>query len=290
MNQENALSFQNVSVKYLSGDTPALEQLSFSVAPGEFVGFMGSNGAGKSTTAQGIVGIIPHHVDAEVSGEINVLGLDTQKVSVAELIEKGAGIVFQEPDMQLTSINVELEVAFALENRGIEVEEMRSRIAQALKQVRLTGYEKRAPDQMSGGQKQALCIAAALALRPKLLVLDEPTSQLDPIGSNLVFEVMKSLNEEYGIAMLVMEHKAELLAKYCSRIIVVDHGKKVLEGTPSEVFSSVTMLKELGVPVPQVSELVESLGWIDRFKKEEFPVSEQQMFSYLQKVMGGGAE
>ena len=124
--------------------------------------------------------------------------------------------------MQLISISVEMEVAFAMENHQFPREEMRKRIDKALKLVRLNGFEKRAPDQLSGGQKQAVCIAVALTLEPLLIILDEPTSQLDPIGAEIVFEALAEINRNENIAILIMEHKAELLAKYSDQIIVLD--------------------------------------------------------------------
>lgn len=284
-----ALRFSDVTVTYENSDEPALKNLSFEVKPGEFVGLMGANGAGKSTIAFCALGIIPHHLDAAIEGNIEVLGLNTKTTSICTITEQGVGIVFQEPDLQLISINAELEVAFALENRGIELEEMQKRVAHALEQVRLTGFEKRPPDQLSGGQKQALCIAAALALRPRLLVLDEPTSQLDPIGSNMVFEMMKRLNQEYGIAMLVMEHKADLLAEYSDRIIVIDQGRKVLDGTPPAVFSHVADLKQQGIPVPQVADLINTMDWGSQFNPSNFPATEGVICDYLSRRLERGA-
>ncbi|MCL4459627.1 MAG: ATP-binding cassette domain-containing protein [Chloroflexi bacterium] len=287
--EQIALEVRNLSVTYQGNTTStlALDDVSFTVRQGEFVGVMGSNGAGKSTLALSTVGIIPHHTDARLTGDILVFGLNTKEASVADIIGRGVGILFQQPDLQLISINVELEVAFPLENRGVPREEIRRRISQALKTVRLEGYEKHTPDQLSGGQKQAVCIATALALEPKLIVLDEPTSQLDPIGSDMVFQALKSINEEEGITILIMEHKADLLAQYAHRLIILDQGKKIMEGTPAEVFRYVDDLKERGIPTPQVAELATILGreWQREFSP--FPIDEQTMCQHLASIIGG---
>ena len=252
---EPVLNITDLNITYARATRPAIANLTMSVGEGEFVAVMGANGAGKTTLALTVVGIIPGFIPVEMDGEVKVLGMDTTKVQVEDIAVGGAGIVFQQPDTQLISVNVELEVAFAMENRQFAREEMRRRIDEALKLVRLTGYEKHAPYQLSGGQKQAVCIATVLTMEPRLIVLDEPTSQLDPIGSDIVFNALRDINRKQNIAILIMEHKAELLARYADRIIVLDEGQKIYEGTPEEVFENAEDLVRRGVPVPQVSEL-----------------------------------
>jgi energy-coupling factor transporter ATP-binding protein EcfA2 len=256
---EPVLSIEGLSITYPKAAKPAIDNLTMHVDAGEFVGVMGANGAGKSTLSLACVGIIPGFTAVEMEGSVDVLEMDTGRVRVEDIAAGGAGIVFQQPDTQLISINVELEVAFAMENRQFPREEMRRRIDEALRLVRLTGYEKHAPDLLSGGQKQSVCIATVLTMDPRLIVLDEPTSQLDPIGSDIVFDALRQLNKEQNIAILIMEHKAELLARYADRIIVLDEGKKVYDGVPEEVFANTEDLLSRGVPVPQVSELAMKL-------------------------------
>ena len=283
------LRIQDLNVTYARSDVPALSELNLTVNEGEFVAVMGANGAGKSTLSLASVGIIPAYHPVTMSGRVEVLEADTREISVEEIAKRGAGIIFQQPDMQLVSVNVELEVAFAMENHQFEREEMRKRITRALAAVRLSGFEKRPPEQLSGGQKQSVCIAVALALEPRLIVLDEPTSQLDPIGSEMVFSALRDINQEHNIAILIMEHKAELLARYADRIIVLDEGKQVYEGTPVDVFSHAEDLIQRGVPVPQVSELAARMQRELNIPIDAFPVDEHKMASRCIQLLNGSA-
>jgi energy-coupling factor transport system ATP-binding protein len=271
------LSIEDLSVTYARASRPALSHVTLQVGEGEFVGVMGANGAGKSTLALASVGIVPEFYDVSMSGAVTVLGAGTRQVAVEGIALRGAGIVFQQPDMQLISVNVELEVAFAMENHRFPREVIKARITKALRVVRLAGFEHRAPEQLSGGQKQSVCIAVALALEPRLIVLDEPTSQLDPIGSQMVFEALRDINREHNIAILIMEHKAELLARYVDRIAVLDEGQVIYEATPSKVFSHADDLSARGVPVPQVSQLAVRLQRELGVEFDPFPVDDETM-------------
>ena len=250
---------------------------------------MGANGAGKTTLSLASVGIIPEYNAVTMSGRVQVLDADTRETSVEEIATRGAGIIFQQPDMQLVSVNVELEVAFAMENHQFAREEMRKRITRALATVRLSGFENRPPEQLSGGQKQSVCIAVALALEPQLIVLDEPTSQLDPIGSEMVFRALRDINQQHNIAILIMEHKAELLARYADRILVLDHGELVYDDTPQQVFRHADDLIRRGVPVPQVSELAARMQRELNIPINTFPVDEHAMASQCIELLNGQA-
>lgn len=278
------LIIDDLSVTYgQRADGPkALDHISLEVGEGEFVGIMGANGAGKTTLALAALGIIPNYVDVVYEGSVLTNGRSTRQSSVSEISQSGISIVFQEPDLQLVSVNVEMEIAFPLENLGVPREIMRERIANALSTVRLSGYEQRAPTELSGGQKQAVCIATGLATEPKLIVLDEPTSQLDPIGSQLVFEALRRVNREKGIAILMAEHKAELLAQTADRIVVLDHGRKLMDGAPSAVFQQVQVLDDLGIPTPQVSRLAALLAEEFGIRFSPFPLTEDQLVEQLQ--------
>jgi energy-coupling factor transporter ATP-binding protein EcfA2 len=270
---ESVLNIKELNIRYEKAAHPAIQNLTMEVKEGEFVGVMGANGAGKTTLSLACIGVIPGFIDVEMDGEINVLGADITQVMVEDVATRGVGIVFQQPDMQLISVNVELEIAFAMENRQFQREEMRRRIDSALELVRLKGYEKYSPEQLSGGQKQAVCIAIALTMEPKLIILDEPTSQLDPIGSDIVFQALADINKNQNIAILIMEHKAELLSRYADRIIVLDKGQKIYDGTPTEVFKHAEDIIQRGIPVPQVNELAVKMD--DLFTSEFIPLDEQ---------------
>jgi energy-coupling factor transporter ATP-binding protein EcfA2 len=164
------------------------------------------------------------------------------------------GMVFDNPEFQMSQVTAVEEVALGLENLGVPYAEMVPRIAAALDLVGLTGFEERSPMGLSGGQQQRLAIAATLVMRPTILFMDEPTSNLDPIGKEEVFEIARRLNRDEGLTVIVAEHEVEVLAQYADRIIVLDEGKIALQGTPEEVFSQVDRITELGLRVPQVTD------------------------------------
>jgi len=275
------VKIEDLTLFYEKSNTPALKSFSLQINEGEFVGVLGSNGAGKSTLAMATMGIIPNFLPAKMEGTVTILGKNTQENMLDEIVDQGVGIVFQQPDMQLISVNVELEIAFTMENRCFAREEIRKRIDHALKLVRLEGYEKHSPEQLSGGQKQAVCIAIALTMEPHLIILDEPTSQLDPIGSQIVFEALADINKKNNIAILIMEHKAELLARHADKIVVLDKGEKIYEGKPEDVFTNAHDLIQRGVPVPQVSELAVLLQDKLSMTFDPFPIREEDLSSTL---------
>ncbi|HIH72703.1 MAG TPA: ATP-binding cassette domain-containing protein, partial [Thermococcaceae archaeon] len=203
----------------------------------------------KSTLCLTFNGIIPHSIRGDFEGNVFVKGYNTREASVAEL-SKIVGLVLQNPDSQLFNMTVEEEVAFALENLGLDVEEIKRRIHWALKITGLEGLEKEFPPNLSGGQKQRLVIASVLAVKPEVLVLDEPTSQLDPIGREQVLSLITLLNKEQGITIVLVEHNTEYLFDFADRIIVLDRGEVVMEGKPREVFEEADYLRELGIRIP----------------------------------------
>lgn len=289
--RSSVLEIRDLSVTYgKDAERPkAIDHLSLTIEEGEFVGVMGANGAGKTTLALAALGIIPTYMDVVFDGSVLANGRSTLECTVSEVTQSGISIVFQEPDLQLVSVNVELEIAFPLENLGVPREIIRERITNALSTVRLSGYEKRAPTELSGGQKQAVCIATGLATEPKLIVLDEPTSQLDPIGSQLVFEALRRINREKGIAILMAEHKADLLARMADRIVVLDHGRKLMDDTPANVFQEVRELDKLGIPTPQVSRLAALIADEFAYEFAPFPLFEEQLAGQLKSRMANSS-
>ena len=240
---------EELSFKYAGAKEYSLRDISFRVKKGEFLGVLGASGSGKSTLCLTFNGIIPHSIRGEFRGNVFVKGYNTREASVAEL-SKIVGLVLQNPDSQLFNMTVEEEVAFALENLGLDVEEIRRRIYWALKITGLEGLEKEFPPNLSGGQKQRLAIASVLALKPEVLVLDEPTSQLDPIGREQVLSLITLLNKEQGITIVLVEHNTEYLFDFADRIIVLDKGELVMEGKPREIFEEADYLRELGIRIP----------------------------------------
>jgi energy-coupling factor transport system ATP-binding protein len=255
---EPILSFQDVTFTYAGGEQPALSGVDLDVAEGEYVALLGRAGAGKTTLGLCVNGVVPHMLTGELSGKVRVTGLDVADYAVRELA-KLVGIVFDNPEFQMSQLTVAEEVALGLENTGADHDEMRQAIPAALELVGLAGMEDRSPLGLSGGQQQRLALAAVLAMRPRVLVLDEPTSNLDPIGKQAVFDIAGRLNREQGMTVLVAEHEVEVMAEYADRIVVLDQGRVVLNGPPHEVLSQVDVLDALGLRPPQATSAAQAL-------------------------------
>jgi len=261
---DTPISIRNVTYTYPEQDAPALQGVGLEARSGEYLVVMGRNGAGKTTLCLLLNGVIPHVLGGKMAGWIEVMGLDTREHHVYKMAQH-VGMVLQDPEAQLFTSSVRSEAAFAAENLGVPRDEMMDRIAWALEVVRLEDCMERAPSHLSGGQKQRLAIAAGLVMRPSILVLDEPTSQLDPIGSQEVFSVLRDLNDELGITIVASTHKSEHAARYADRIVVLDEGRIVAEGLPEDVFAEAQLLDRIYVQVPAVTrvelDLEEALDW-----------------------------
>lgn len=241
-----------VSYTYPRSESFALRDISLDIREGEFLGVIGPTGAGKSTLCMALNGIVPQFYGGRFFGHVMVAGLDTLEHPISSLA-RHVGIVLEDPETQITAISVENEVAFAMENLRIPRDEIRARIPQVLEAVRLEGLEKKHPHELSGGQKQRLAIAAALALQPQLLVLDEPTSQLDPVGAQEIFAVVRELNQVLGITIVMASHAAEEMAVYTDRVALLFRGALVRLGTPDEIYSDVPLLDAHDLRPPQVA-------------------------------------
>ncbi|MFA4663166.1 energy-coupling factor ABC transporter ATP-binding protein [Pyrococcus kukulkanii] len=245
----NIIEVENVSFRYRGSPKYSLRDITLSIKDGEFIGIIGSSGSGKSTFCLTLNGIIPHSIQGEFEGNVIVDGMNTREHSVAELSTK-VGLVFQNPDSQIFNMTVLEEVAFALENLGIEREEMWRRIRWTLKLVGLWNKREEFPPNLSGGEKQRLAIASVLVMKPKVLVLDEPTSQLDPGGKRSVLSLVNLLNKEEKMTIVLVEHNPEFLLENADRIFVFEKGMVVMEGKPEEIFEDVEALERIGVRVP----------------------------------------
>jgi energy-coupling factor transport system ATP-binding protein len=243
---------ENLSYQYPTSPEPVLRDVNLRVEAREFMGVIGPTGAGKTTLCLALNGLVPQFYGGRFFGRAAICGLDTVDHPPNELSRR-VGMVFQDPETQLVTTSVENEVAFALENVAVPRAEMVRRIHESLALVRLDGLEKKHPHDLSGGQKQRLAIAAALALQPALLVLDEPTSQLDPVGQEEVFATVARLNQERGLAVLMVSHAVEMLARYARRIVLLADGRVQYSGAPTEVLGQVARLDALGVRAPQVA-------------------------------------
>lgn len=231
-----------------------ITHLNLTIYEGEFVAIMGENGAGKSTVCQMTNGIIPNSIGGRLAGKVMVHGLDTQEAGISVLATK-VGIVLEDPETQLFASSVLSEVAFGPENLCISPEEIQKRVAWALETVRLKGFEDRLPTSLSGGQKQRLAIAANIAMRPDILVLDEATSQLDPVGVEEVLSVARELNQKYGMTVIMATDASEMIARHMDRVVVLNEGRLVADGTPHEIFANLDLFKKIMIRSPQVSQL-----------------------------------
>jgi len=227
-----------------------LENIGLNISEGEFVAVLGHNGSGKSTFARHLNAIL-----LPSGGKVYIDGIDIENEDKLLEIRQIVGMVFQNPDNQIVASVVEEDVAFALENLGVAPEEIRKRVDEALENVNMLKYKNHAPHQLSGGQKQRVAIAGIIAIRPKCIVLDEPTAMLDPKGRKEVITTIKKLNKDYGITVVLITHFMDEAAK-ADRIIVMDKGKVVIDDSPKKVFSQVDLLKSLSLDVPQVTEFV----------------------------------
>lgn len=259
--EDNIISVKNLSFKYptvegeeIVNDKLALDDVSFNVKKGEFVGIIGHNGSGKSTLAKLLNAIL-----IPTEGDIEIKGLNTRDDDNLWDIRQSAGMVFQNPDNQLVATIVEDDVAFGPENLGVPPEEIRKRVDNCLEIVGMSDFKRSEPNKLSGGQKQRVAIAGILAMEPESIILDEPTAMLDPNGRKEVIKTIKKLNKEKDMTILHITHYMDELID-ADRIIVMDKGKIILEGKPKEIFSNVEKLKEIGLDVPVMTSLTHELN------------------------------
>ncbi len=250
-----------------------LRGLDLTIEAGSFVGLMGRTGAGKSTLCLSLLGIVPQSTGGVIGGRVLVAGMDTRREPVAALAQR-VGLVFQDPETQFLQLTVEDEVAFGPENLGLPPAEIEARVTRSLAFVGIEDLRRRAPHHLSGGQKQRAAIAAALAMEPEVLVFDEPTASLDPLGKREVMAVVERLRRERQLTVLLVEQDSELVAEYADRVLVLDDGRLALDGSPEQVFGQpVEELAPLGVDPPSVTEigrcLNQRLGTDHRFTRFE---------------------
>jgi energy-coupling factor transport system ATP-binding protein len=252
-----AVDMEEVRFTYHGGTRRALDGVTLAQRQGEVIGIMGASGAGKSTLVKCLNHIIPGFEDGEFAGSVRILGnsiAGSQICDNAQLV----GMVFQDFEAQLFSTNVAHEVAFAMEQLGINPDEINRRLTAALDAVGLRGFEQRDPTSLSGGEKQRLAIASVLALQPSVIVLDEPTTDLDPQGKTEVFELVRRLRGQ-GISLVIVEHEAEELRE-CDRLVILREGTIVANGSPAEILTAIDLLEDCGVHPPDTNQLLSRLG------------------------------
>ncbi len=248
------IQIQDLSFTYKGEKKPALQEINLSVPEGGFLGIIGPAGAGKTTLARVLTGMIPHHYPGNFYGSARVKGLDTVDTSINDL-SRLVGMVFQDVESQIISPMVEDELLYGLENFGVSREEIPARIEEALQSVGISELRERSIASLSGGQRQKVAIASIIALKPRILVLDEPTGELDPRSSRQVFSLLKVLNEEQGITIVLIEQKIMLLCEFTKQLAVLSEGRIVRQGETREVLARAEELQELGVNCPRVTTL-----------------------------------
>ena len=241
-------------------DAPyALAGIDLDIAAGEFLGISGTTSSGKTTLCLALNGLVPQQTSGSIRGDVWVGDWNTKRVPVPELATR-VGLVFQDPEANFVGLTVEDEVAFGCENLGVDPAEINERVGWALDLVGMAAFRERSVAYLSGGQKQRIGIAAVLAMLPKVLVLDEPTAELDPLGKQEVTTVIAELRQrERGMTVVMVENEPESLVGFADRIAVMDAGVIVAVGDPHSVYAETASLLERGVPVPQVSEIAARL-------------------------------
>jgi energy-coupling factor transport system ATP-binding protein len=255
---ENLIEVQSLDFFYPAEENEeismVLKSLTINIEKGEFVAILGHNGSGKSTLAKHFNAIL-----LPCGGTVFVQGINTTDEARIYDIRQNVGMVFQNPDNQIVATIVEEDVAFALENLGVEPLEIRRRVDEALQTVGMYEYRSHAPHQLSGGQKQRVAIAGIIAMRPSCIVLDEPTAMLDPKGRKEVLDTILRLNKQENVTVVLITHFMNEAVK-ADRVIVMDHGNIILDGVPKQVFSNTEQLKSVGLDVPQATELLYELS------------------------------
>ncbi len=274
------LEFADFSFKYLGADFLALRKISLSIDQGEYVVITGPSGCGKTTLCRAINGLVPQFHRGYIAGHVYTDGMDTRESNVSQLATT-VGMVFQNPANQLVTLNVEKEIAFGPENLGVEPGEIRRRVEYLIEKLDIEHLREKHPHEMSGGEQQRVAIAATLALEPKILVADEPTSNLDPRSAEVILDIIADQNRE-GMAVVLVEHRLDLVSKDASRLILMDKGSIVADGSPREVLV-MNLCEEIGIGVPKATQVYRRLKerGIDL---DKVPLTGEELASFVQEA------
>lgn len=278
-----AIRIEHLKYRYPYTKTLALNDISCEISKGEFIGVIGSNGAGKSTLSQALLGLVPNLYHGAYGGKVEIDGLNAKTTPIDSLCKK-VGLVFQNPFNQITGskLTVYEEIAFGLENLGIEQSEMQSRVEKIMEMLNISNLKDCSPYDLSGGQMQRMSIAGILVMQPEIIVLDEPTSQLDPKGSEEVFKTVESLKNQ-GKTIIMVEHKMEKIAQYSDRVMLLSEGKLVDFDTPQKIFSRED-LEKYGVNPPVYTQICKQLSAKD--DNGLYPIALEQASQILRSREG----
>lgn len=271
------ISVQNITFAYTREEdtetVKAIDGVSFEIEPGSFTAIIGKNGSGKSTLAKNLNGLL-----LPTEGDILVADYNTKDDAHIWDVRQTAGMVFQNPDNQLVSAIVEDDVAFGPENLGVDPQEIRRRVDQALEAVNMGQFKNKAPHLLSGGQKQRIAIAGVVAMKPRCIIFDEPTAMLDPKGRKEIMAIIDELHQE-GITVVLITHFMEEAVR-ADRVIIMNEGKLLLDGTPAEVFAQGQLMKSVNLDVPPIVELADALRAVGIAVPDEI-ITEEEMVTYL---------
>jgi energy-coupling factor transporter ATPase len=273
---------KDVTYTYPGATKPSITDVTLTIEKGDFVILTGPSGCGKTTLCRCLNGLIPHFYNGNLEGEITVTSLKINDQEIHK-IARHVGLVFQNPENQLFALSVEKDVAFGLENFAMPRDEMRKRVDWALQMAGISELSERPPHELSGGQQQRVAIASVLAMQPEIMILDEPTSFLDPVGAQKIFEVIYELNKKLGITIILVEHRLDLASKYANRVIVMNEGKVVLNGSPKEIFNS-DKARLIGVGIPKATRLYQHLK-THGINLRSIPVTPQETADMLREAL-----
>jgi energy-coupling factor transporter ATP-binding protein EcfA2 len=251
-------SIDHLTFRYPDSPNPAVRDVSLEVGEGEVVLLAGPSGCGKSTLLRCVNGLIPHMFPGDYEGSVSLGGLKVAETPMSTLAQN-VGLLFQNPENQIFMFSVERDIAFGLQNLSVPRQEMRARVDETMSLLGITGLALRAPHELSDGQKQRAALAGVIAMRPKLIILDEPTSLLDPKTALEVVSLIQRLNRDLGITFIVVEHRLELLVPIAHRLVVMDAGAKVMDGAPQDVLAD-GRAEGYGVAIPPIAKLYNALS------------------------------
>lgn len=275
------IEFADFSFKYLGAESLALRKITTNIEDGEYVVITGPSGCGKTTLCRTINGLVPHFHRGYIAGNVIVDGENTREATVAGLAST-IGLVFQNPANQLVTLNVERELAFGPENLGVKPSEVRRRVEEIIDLLNLEYLREKHPHEMSGGEQQRVAMGATLALKPKVLVADEPTSNLDPISAELILGIIADLNKNSGMTVVLVEHRLDLVSKDASRIILMDKGSIVADGPPREVLT-MDICEDIGVGVPKATQIYKRL--LSRgIQMPHVPLTGEELAAFVQEA------
>lgn len=266
------VELKNVTYKYPLTETPALLNINLQVREGDFVAVIGPNGAGKSTLCYAVAGFVPHFFKGEITGMVRVAGNESSESNLHNWV-LNVGLAFQNPFNQISGAKYTVfeEIAFGLENIGVPRDEMIRRVNEAMKLTDISHLADRSPYSLSGGQQQRVALTSILVMQPKVLVLDEPTSQMDPIGTREVFGTIRSMAEQ-GMTVILVEHKVEWIAEFADRVVALHQGTILADGKPREVLTS-DMLPEKGFGISRYTSVARKARELSLWKQTDLPVT-----------------